>query len=64
MKDINAVFGKDMSGYVLAIYDTLEEIEVILKTMHMTPIVAGRYSTSGCLLWHEKAHKYIYYVRS
>ena len=22
--------------------------------MHMTPIVAGRYSTSGCLLWHEK----------
>lgn len=27
MKDINAVFGKDMSGYVLAIYDTLEEIE-------------------------------------
>lgn len=27
MEDINAVFGKDMSGYVLAIYDTLEEIE-------------------------------------
>lgn len=27
MEDINAAFGKDMSGYVLAIYDTLEEIE-------------------------------------
>ena len=27
MEEINAVFGKDMSGYVLAIYDKLEEIE-------------------------------------
>lgn len=22
--------------------------------MHITLIIAGRYSTSGCLLWHEK----------
>ena len=58
MEEINAVFGKDMSGYVLAIYDKLEEIEDDFENYAHNTDYCPKVLDKWYLSWHEKGQKH------